>query len=338
MKTAVLLTNLGSPDAASKEALKPYLKEFLMDERVIDIPYFFRKFLIEKIILKSRPKKSAKKYEAILTNDGKMPLIVHTENIQKKLRKKQERPIYISMRYGNPSAEKVLQQIYEENPELESVFVIPLYPHYAMSSYETAVVDIKKASEKYSFDLSFCPPFYDDAGYIQALADSVRPYVSTKSMLLFSYHGIPVRHLRRADKTKCHCTKVENCCSVENEAHNYCYKHQTEVTTKLTNNLLGRTEENTAISYQSRFGPDKWLQPPTAKTIKTLAQNGCKELAVVCPAFICDCLETIEEMGMEGKEIFLNNGGKKFTLIPCLNDNDAFVDFLTAKIEEKYST
>ena len=333
-----LIVNLGSPDSYEPADVKNYLNEFLMDERVIDVPLWLRKFLVQGIILNTRPKKSAKAYKKIWWDEGS-PLIVISQRLTEKLRQKLDEPLELAMRYGNPSIEAGIIALLEQAPNTNEVFLIPLYPHYAMSSYETVV---KKAEEVVAskfphLALKVQPPFFDDKHYIEVLTESVRPYIEAEaedSHVLFSYHGVPERHLRKADPTSGHCLKSENCCVISSDAHALCYRHQVLKTSQLVAEKLGLPVEKYTVSFQSRLGPDPWLKPYTSKTIGELAEKGIRKLVVICPAFVADCLETIEEIGMEEREHFLESGGEDFVMVPCLNDSDEWVDVLAGFVKE----
>ncbi|WP_037360246.1 ferrochelatase [Schleiferia thermophila] len=336
MKTAILLVNLGSPDSPSTKDVRRYLNEFLMDERVIDIPKFWRTLLVKGIIAPLRAPKSAAKYVRIWTEDG-APLIAITEKLSKLLDEFTGIPTYYCMRYANPSPKEVLEAIDKELPELMDLVMVPLYPHYAMSSYETAVEHVKKAYNKarYTFRLHTVPPFYKHPSYLNALAESIRPFLqSDYDHILFSYHGVPVRHVLKSDITGSHCCKVADCCSVTSAAHAFCYLHQVKVTTDKVAQILSIAQDKYSFSFQSRLGSDKWLQPYTADAFKSLPKAGVKKLLVASPAFVADCLETIEELEDEGKEIFLKNGGEEFTFIPCLNTNRLWVETLALLVDE----
>lgn len=204
--------NLGSPDSTSVKDVRKYLKEFLMDERVIDIPYLARFFLINGIIVPFRAPKSAEAYSTIWTKEGS-PLVVLTKQLQQALQAKIDEPVAIAMRYGNPTPKAAFDELQKNNPDLEEVLAIPLYPHYAMSSFETAVESAKEVynKNKYGFKLTFFPPFYNEPNYITALAENIRPYLQKEhDHILFSYHGIPGRHIRKSDTTGNHCLKIEN--------------------------------------------------------------------------------------------------------------------------------
>lgn len=324
---AILLMNLGSPDSTEVKDVKRYLTEFLMDERVIDVPIVWRHILVKGLIVPFRAPKSAEAYKTIWTKEGS-PLIVLTDQLKAAMEKETDLPIEVCMRYGSPSPEVAFDNLQKKYPALKEVILVPLYPHYAMSSFETAVEYAKKIHEKkkYGFSLSIVQPFYDDKRYINALADSIKPYIQNDyDQILFSYHGIPERHVKKSDCTGKHCLQVPNCCEVKSEAHQFCYRHQVITTTELTAKQLGLPKEKYTFTFQSRLGSDPWLLPYTAATLAELPKQGIKKVLVVCPAFVSDCLETIEEMGEEGKEIFLHAGGESFTLIPCLNIFPAWV-------------
>jgi ferrochelatase len=328
--------NLGSPDSTEVKDVKRYLDEFLMDERVIDKPWLFRALLVKGIIVPFRAPKSAKAYKSIWTKDGS-PLIVLSKQLQAALDETIEEPVALAMRYGNPSPKAAYDDLLAKNPDLEEVILVPLYPHYAMSSYETAVEYAKEQHQKggYRFKLSIIKPYYDNEDYLQALEESIRPYLQGEwDHILFSYHGVPERHIRKGDITGCHCLKVDNCCEVASPAHEYCYRHHCLVTTKLVTERLGIPKEKWTMTFQSRLGRDPWLQPYTAQTLEEMPKKGVKKLLVACPAFISDCLETLEEIAEEGKEDFLHAGGESFQMIPCLNVHPLWVQALVKWVRE----
>jgi protoporphyrin/coproporphyrin ferrochelatase len=324
---AILLANLGSPDSTQVKDVRSYLDEFLMDERVIDIPRFWRNVLVRGIIIPFRAPKSAAKYKTIWTDNGS-PLIFISRQVQKKLADAMQLPVELCMRYANPTPAYALDNLRDENPDLKEVILVPLYPHYAMSSYETAVEHVKQTFEKgnYPFELKVVPPFYNNPDYIDSLANSIKPFLDKDfDHLLFSYHGIPKRHILKTDCTKSHCFSSENCCSIPSDAHAVCYRHQVLVTTKLVAEKLGLPEDKFSFSFQSRLGTDAWLQPYTAAQLKKFPQQGIKKLIVVCPAFVSDCLETLEEIQEEGQEDFIKAGGQEYLVVPCLNDREEWI-------------
>jgi ferrochelatase len=324
---AILLMNLGSPDSTAVKDVKRYLTEFLMDERVIDMPLWKRTLLVKGIIVPFRAPKSAQAYKSIWTKDGS-PLINLTKDLQKAVQKNFEEIVEINMRYGNPSTEEVLKTLHTQHPLLKEVILFPLYPHYAMSSYETAVQQVKEIHRQSSYlsELVVIKPYYKEDIYIEALAQSIQPYLEKPfDKILFSYHGVPERHIYKGDVTGCHCLKAEDCCRVPSPAHEFCYRHQCFVTTDLVVSKLRVPGEKAEQSFQSRLGRDPWLQPYTAQRLAELPKEGVKKLLVACPAFVSDCLETLEEIAEEGKHIFLAAGGESFTMIPCLNTHPMWV-------------
>lgn len=322
--------NLGSPDSTSVKDVRRYLDEFLMDERVIDIPYLARLLLVKGIIVPFRAPKSAKAYQSVWTDEGS-PLITITRHLQEALQQQVSAPVVMAMRYGNPTPAAAFDELLRREPGLEEVVVVPMYPHYAMSSYETAVEYAKLVHQrgKYAFKLNIIPPFYQEPEYLEALATSITPYLQQDyDHIIFSYHGVPERHIHKGDITGNHCLKVENCCAVDSPAHAFCYRHQCLVTTQKVTAQLGIPASKYSFSFQSRLGRDEWLKPYTAKRLEQLPGEGIKKLLVVCPAFVSDCLETLEEMAEEGKEIFLHAGGESFELIPCMNVHPRWVETL----------
>ena len=328
-KKGVLLVNLGSPDSTEVKDVRKYLDEFLMDERVIDIAYWKRFLLIKGIILNTRPKKSAAAYKKIWWEEGS-PLVVISERFTEKLRNRVDLPIALGMRYGSMSIEKGFRELQEQ--QVDEVLLVPLYPHYAMSSYET-VVEKAKEVLKASFPglrMSLLEPFYDREDYISVMADNIKKQLKDFEYdhLLFSYHGIPERHIYKSDTTGSHCKIDESCCKVKSEAHTTCYRHQCfETTIGIARHM--KLEEGTySDSFQSRLLKDPWLKPYTDFELERLAEEGVKKLAVVTPAFVSDCLETLEEIAMEGKEEFINAGGEEFIHVACLNDYDPWVEVM----------
>ncbi len=328
--------NLGSPDSTELKDVKRYLMEFLMDGRVIDYSYIFRKILVGGIIVPFRTAKSAAAYKTVWTKEGS-PLIVITKQLQKLLQQQVEEPVEIAMRYGNPSMKNAYDSLIKKLPELEEVIAIPMYPHYAMSSYETAVEYAKEVYKKgrYPFKLRFVKPYFDNADYITAMKENIRPYLQHDyDHILFSYHGIPKRHILKADATGSHCLKTANCCEVASPAHEHCYRHQCLTTMKLVADELNIPSNKYSYSFQSRLGSEEWLKPYTDFRLKEFPGEGVKKLLVVCPAFVSDCLETLQEIEMEGRHTFMEAGGSSFTLIPCLNIHPLWILALKKWIEE----
>jgi len=326
-KKGIILINLGSPDSTNISDLRKYLDEFLMDERVIDKPWLLRALLVKGIIVPFRAPKSAEAYKKIWTEEGS-PLIVFTKKLQHALQARVDEPVEIAMRYGNPTAEEAYAALEKRSPEINEVIILPLYPHYAMSSYETAVEHMKKVhkQKKYPFTISFVSPFYENDAYLNALAASIKPSLEKNyDHILFSYHGVPARHIRKSDVTGCHCLQSDTCCETQSPAHAFCYRHQVRTTTRLVCEKLKVSPDKYSISFQSRLGKG-WLEPFTDIRLEEMPGEGIKNLLILCPAFVSDCLETLEEIAMRGKEIFMNAGGESFMMIPCLNTNPLWVD------------
>ncbi|MAU70999.1 MAG: ferrochelatase [Pseudozobellia sp.] len=325
----VLLVNLGSPDSPTPKDVKPYLDEFLMDERVIDVNKVWRNILVRGIILQTRPKKSAEAYSKIWWEEGS-PLIVISERFAEKLKKQTKMPVALGMRYGSMTIKKAMDELYQQG--VDEVLLVPLYPHYAMSSFETVVVKVMEVKKEFfpNVKLTTLPAFYKNPDYIKVLsasiADSLKDF--EYDHILFSYHGIPERHVKKSDPTKYHCKIDGSCCFTNSVAHNTCYRHQVYDTTELVKAELNLPEEKVSSSFQSRLAGDPWLKPYTDYEFERFPKEGKKRLAVITPAFVADCLETLEEIAMEGKNQFLEAGGTDYKHIPCLNDDDAWVSLM----------
>ncbi len=302
-----------------------------MDGRVIDVPYLVRKLIVELFVLPRRPKQSAEAYKSIWWDRGS-PLVVISRLLAGLVKIRVDEPVALAMRYGNPSIEHGVNELLSEtHGKLNEVFLIPLYPHYAMSTTESTVVEVKKTLKKMNVNarLEIMPPFYGDELYIDALAASMREYIDDGfDHLLFSYHGLPERHIKKTDPTGDHCLANGDCCSIPSPAHAKCYRHQVFKTTELVTRKLGLPDDKYSVAFQSRLGRDKWLSPYAAEEIVRLGAAGTGKLLVVCPAFVSDCLETLEEIGMQGGKAFVGAGGGEFKMVPCLNDHSAWINAL----------
>jgi protoporphyrin/coproporphyrin ferrochelatase len=327
----VLLVNLGSPDSPSVEDVRRYLRQFLMDERVIDMAFLPRFLLVHGCILPFRPRQSAEAYHKIWWPEGS-PLVVISQRVCAQLQKRMAVPVELAMRYQNPSIAAALRRLSQRR--VDESLLVPLFPHYAMSSVETAVEEVKALSAKIGIRLlSVVPPFYDEPNYVSALVANARPYLAKGyDHLLFSFHGLPERHLRKSDPTGHHCLSTPDCCQVPSPAHATCYRAQCFRTVQAFVKESGVTQYST--SFQSRLGKDPWLKPYTDFELVRLAEEGIKRLLVICPAFVSDCLETLEEIGMRGKDSFLQAGGAELTLIPCLNDHPLWLAALERMISK----
>jgi ferrochelatase len=319
MSKGVLLVNLGSPDSPGVGDVRRYLHEFLMDGRVLDMPWAVRAFIVYGCILPFRPRQSAEAYHKIWTAEGS-PLIAISQRLRAELQQRVSVPIELAMRYRHPSIETAVQNL--SRAGVNQLLLIPLFPHYAMSSYETAVERVKQvvARRARQISLQVQPPYGDAPDYIAALVASAADYLAKDyDHLLFSFHGVPERHLRKADPTGHHCLVESNCCHVASLAHATCYRAQCFKTVAAFAAKANVPPTKFSVSFQSRLGRDPWLKPYTDRELARLAASGVKKLLVICPAFVADCLETLEEIGLRGRETFLQSGGTEFNLIPCLN-------------------
>tara|TARA_R100000935_G_scaffold36196_1_gene57014 strand:+ start:120185 stop:121231 length:1047 start_codon:yes stop_codon:yes gene_type:complete len=335
-KKGVLLVNLGSPDSTKPKDVKKYLDEFLMDPRVIDVPRWARILLVRGIILNTRPKQSAKAYSKIWWDEGS-PLIVLSERLQNQVQKKLNIPVALAMRYGSMTLKKGLQELVDQG--CTEIKTIPLYPQFAMATTETIDVKVDElVAENFpQVKITRTPAFYHREDYINVLSKSVAESLDGLDYehILFSYHGVPERHIRKRDITNGNCKMNGKCCFKKGSPqHEFCYRHQCEITTVHVAKKLGLKNGTYSTTFQSRLGFDPWLQPYTDRTIERMGKAGVKKMAIVTPAFVSDCLETLEEIAMEGEEIFHEVGGKEFTVIPCLNDREDFAQVLVNMVEE----
>jgi ferrochelatase len=334
-KQGILLVNLGSPDSTDVADVRRFLREFLMDPRVIDVPHALRFALVNGIIAPFRAGKSAEAYRQIWTDDGS-PLVSISRQLAQRLQQELGVHVGLGMRYGKPGIAEVVEQLSVAG--VRRLLVVPLFPHYAMSSYESAIVEVRRvASEKAPWlALTVVPPFFDHPKYLEALVAVAQPYLPTAEQprpdhhLLFSFHGVPERHITKTDPSGCHCLKVANCCETKSAAHHTCYRRQCIATVHGFAAEAGLAAGTYSFSFQSRLGKDKWLAPATQDQLVRLARMGIRNLTVICPAFTADCLETIEEIGIRGKQTFLAEGGASFNLVPCLNDHPVWVKALAA--------
>ncbi len=316
--THVLLVNLGSPDDTSIPAVRRYLAEFLSDKRVIDLPRWKWMPILHGIILRFRPKKTAEAYKSIWTEAGS-PLVVTTQKQAKKLSDRLSSDgiqVHYAMRYGNPSIENVIDKISTQG--CEHLLVFPLYPQYSRPTVETVRDKVKwvLAKKNYHFSVDYIEHYYERQDYINALADSIRRFQAQHERpekLIFSYHGMPVRYIDDGDIYYEHCKE----------------------TTRMTVQNLGLSEEDYLMTFQSRFGREEWIKPYTDNTLKALAQNGTKSVHILSPAFSADCLETLEELEVENREYFKENGGEIYRYIPALNDDEQHIDVLESIIRER---
>lgn len=336
-KRAVFLVNLGSPDSTAVPDVKRYLSEFLGDERVIDKPdsAFLRSLLVNRIIIPKRARNSAHAYEQVWTKDGS-PLLVISRSVRDKLAALlgPATPVYLGMRYGEPSIASVVGRIAADG--IDEVLLFPQYPHYAMSSWETVVVRVMEevARQKPQLRVTTVQPFYAAPDYIETLHAISAPYLAQPyDYLLFSYHGLPERHMRKADSSGAHCLTVPDCCTTCSPVHATCYRSQCFATTRALTARAGIPAAKHSVSFQSRLAGEPWLSPYTDHEFERLPKAGVKKLLVMSPAFTADCLETLEELQQEGRDDFLAAGGEQFQQIPCPNDHPVFIDFLASRVQ-----
>ncbi len=329
----VLLINLGSPKELTKKSVRNYLKIFLSDDNVVDIPKFFQQLILRLFILPFRPKNTLEAYEKIWTKQGS-PLIISTQSIAKKLSKKTGWFVEYAMRYEEPSIENALINL--RNNGKNKIYIISLYPHNAMATTITTELETRIVANKVSndFELIFTKPFYDNEIYINAMSNSIKPYIEndTFDKIIFSYHGIPKRQAKKTDETGNHCFSTGECCEVAGNGSKDCYRSHTRIASMLTAEKLGLSEDQWEIAYQSRIGPG-WLTPFTDKRLAELPKEGKDNIAILCPSFISDCLETLEEIDIRGRETFFTAGGRNMTYIPCLNDSEETINLLENLIE-----
>ncbi len=330
-KKAVLLVNLGSPDQPETKAVRRYLNQFLMDPYVIQLPWLLRRLIVSLFVLPSRPKSSAQAYQSVWTDEGS-PLVALSEQLKNALQGQLDFPVAMAMRYGNPSIESQVLRL-SERGGIEEIQLIPMYPHYAESTVATTIAEARRVikKRKLPISLSVFDPFYNDPNYINALVSSAQPYLDQPyDHILFSYHGLPELHITKLDKSKKHCLKKNDCCHQPHQAHKTCYRHQVFMTTEAFVEQAGLQPDSYSIAFQSRLGRAKWLGPNTEDSLRELAEAGAKNILVICPAFVTDCLETLEEIAMRGQEVFQADGGDSLTLIPCLNDHPEWVKVLAS--------
>ena len=336
-RTGVLLVNLGTPDAPRSPEVRRYLREFLMDPRVIDIPTAARAALVQGIIAPFRAPKSAEAYREVWTERGS-PLLFHGMDLRDGIRDAlPDVPVELAMRYGNPSIPAGLEALRDQG--CDRVLVAPLYPQYASSSTGSSLEKVyREAAARWNTPyVDALPAFYDDARFLDAFAEVARPVLDElqPDHVLFSYHGLPERHCRKSDDTGAHCLKRDDCCAQIVEANRNCYRAQCFATTRGLQARLGLDDECSSIAFQSRLGRDPWIKPYTDERVLELARAGTKRVAVLCPAFVADCLETLEEIGMRAAEDFEEAGGETLRLVPSLNATPAWVAGLAAMLRER---
>ena len=316
-KTGVLIINLGTPDSTGWFDIRKYLKEFLSDKRVIEVNPILWQFILNIFILNLRPSKTAKAYKEIwMKEENVSPLLYYTKNQANKLSSsisKDNLIIDFAMRYGNPSIKSKIAKLHDEG--CENLVILPLYPQYAAATTATVCDEVYRTLMKMRWQpsLKIIPHYESDPLYIDALVNSIKKKIKEinwkPDLILASYHGIPKKYFDKGDPYHCYCHK----------------------TSRLISEKFNSLEIIT--TFQSRFGPQEWLKPYTDKTLENLPKEGKKNILTICPGFSSDCVETLEEILIQGKESFMNSGGENFDMIPCLNDNDDHIFLLKSLIQ-----
>ena len=330
-KKGILLVNLGTPDSPEVKDVRKYLGQFLMDERVIDIPKFNRTLLVKGIIVPFRSPKTAKLYKEIWDKENGSPLLYYSELQAKMLQEKlgNEYQVELAMRYQSPSVENALEKL--KKGLVSSIKVIPLFPQYASASSGSVMQLVMELLSKWPTipPVSFVNSFHDNELMLEVFADNARKHgVENFDHVLFSFHGLPQRQMTKSDHTGKYCLQVKDCCKTYNNANKFCYSAQCHNTAKLLAEKLGVPEDKYSVCYQSRLGKEPWIQPYTTDALKKLAAEGKKKLLVFSPAFVADCLETLYEITVEYQEEFIELGGEKVQLVESLNTDPRFIQAL----------
>lgn len=330
LKTAIILSNLGTPASTDIEDVRAYLDQFLMDKNVIDLAWPLRAFLVKGIILRTRPKNSAEAYKKIWTERGS-PLLFHSKDLVKKLKLPEHLQVFLAMRYGKPSYPEIITQIQEG--DFQQILHIPLYPQYSSATTKTNELHLIKCLKKAKLELPCFTRsnFYDDTGFINAFQQIAQPILKNFSAekYIFSFHGLPEKMLKKNDPTASHCLMAKDCCDNFKKTTPNCYRAQCYQTSKALIKALGLPTSLCMTTFQSRLGQAKWLQPYTDEYVIAQAQKGVKRILLFAPSFVADCLETLDELAIELKKEFLANGGEELVLAPSLNSSEAWVHSLS---------
>jgi ferrochelatase len=334
-KKGVLLVNLGTPDAPTRGAVYRYLKQFLLDRRVIDYPWIARNLLVRGIIAPFRSGKSAKLYQQLWTENGS-PLMYYGELLREGVQERlgEDYEVALGMRYQNPSIESALNQLLAK--QVSEIIVLPLFPQYAGATTGSVHEEVMRllAKKEAIPNVKMVNSYYDEPEMIKIFADNARAFdLDAYDHIIFSYHGLPQRQLRRADDCN-HCLKTENCCGSISVVNQFCYSAQCHATTRAIAAELGLSPERYTSTFQSRLGPEEWAKPYTSTVIEEQAEKGAKRLLVFSPAFVADCLETLIEICEEYQEEFEEMGGEKVDLVPSLNDDPRWMDTVAKLVTE----
>jgi len=334
-KKGVLLVNLGTPDDPSRGSVYRYLLQFLTDPRVIDYPWLLRQILVRGIIVPFRSGSSSKLYKQLWTEEGS-PLKFYGERLTAGVIEHlgDDYEVELAMRYQNPSIESAIERLLKKG--VKSFLIFPLFPQYASASTGSVHEEVMRifSAKQVIPDIKMINSYFDHPAMVKIFADNARKFdIKSYDHILFSYHGLPARHLRKGDPTGSHCKKVENCCAQMGEHNKYCYSAQCYQTTYAIAEELGLKPEDYSIAFQSRLGKEEWQKPYSDKVIEQRAKKGDKKMLVFCPAFVADCLETTIEVSYEYKEEFLEMGGEIMDLVPSLNDNPDWIKAVSEMVE-----
>lgn len=328
-KTGLLLINLGTPNSPKPEDVRPYLDEFLSDPRVLDMPAWRRWLVLHLLILPFRPKASGEAYEKIWTERGS-PLLFHSQDLTRKVQDRLGEHVHVdlAMRYGRPSIPEVLARF--RSVGIDRIVVFPLYPQYSSAATGSSIEKVLRhvAGEWNTPYVHVVPPFYDHPAFLDACARLARPVLdeAAPERVIFSFHGLPERHCIKSDASGAHCLKTPDCCEVIVDANRSCYRAQCFATARGLADLLGIPVEKRIVCFQSRLGRTPWIRPYTDEVVVGLAREGVKRAVILSPAFVADCLETIEELGIRAVASFRENGGQSLALVPAVNSTDAWAD------------
>jgi len=331
MKRLILLVNVGTPDSPAVQDVRKYLKQFLSDPKVLTIPAFFRWLLLRLVILPFRSPKSAHAYQQIWTDKGS-PLLCFSQDLSKKVQYKHPKDLVtIGMRYGSPSIESAILQASKLG--VNEIVAVPLFPQFSDAATGSAVAEVQRQVSRHlgSLPLKFSGDFYEHPKFISAQGHLIRAEMAhfSPDHILMSYHGLPESHVKATDLSGAHCLAQKNCCETLSAVNNKCYRAQSFATSRALARFLKIDASFYSVSFQSRLGRTPWIQPFTDKIIADLRQRGIKRLLVVCPSFVSDCLETLEEIGMRCKEDWLALGGEELRLVPCANSAEDMVDCIS---------
>ncbi len=337
-KIGILLTNIGTPVSNEPEDVGHYLSEFLMDPYVVDIPKILRWILVKILIVPRRKHASSEAYKKIWLKEGS-PLLINSQSLAKILSSNlgNEYSVKVGMRYSQPSIEKALKEFIAE--KISKLLVIPMYPQFADSSSTSSIekVQAEISKQNLNVEMTSIEAFYHQKGFIASYAEVIRESLANKKVdhYLFSYHGLPERQIQRLHPN--YCFRTQDCCLKITDQNQSCYRAQCVATTESLAKALGLKSGQYSFSFQSRLGRTKWIDPYTDVVLPELARKGVKKLAVVCPSFVADCLETLEEIGIRGREQFAREGGQELMLIPCLNSHPVWADALAEIVKTEIS-